>query len=319
MTRKSLLVAAALGVLCPACGQSPDRPAPETPADVARTVDVDAPNGVCPAGAQKVEHVGCVDEGLAFSIDALDTCRAAGEGECSERCQQGDAPSCTALGLVHAFALEASPNTTYAARLLDKACAVGDGMACNDLGVLHAKGIGFPVEIEKAEALYAAGCDRGSIAACANLSMARVWGSDPPENVTRAVSLVKRACEAAADGRSCAALGWMTERGSATARDEKAAAAYYARGCELGDQSACARLGKAYFGGAGVAPDDALAMRYLRQACDSGRSDACTDLAMMYCLGRGIPRDPARSTALVKQACDAGDGAACRAGACKGF
>ena len=293
-------------------------PAPRTEAEATGRSVADAPNGVCPTGSQKIEHVGCVDEGMAFSTDALDSCRNSGARECDERCQKGDAPSCTALALVHQLALETAPNTTYAARLYDKACAGGDGAACNDLGVLHGKGIGFPVDYERAEALYAVACDRGSVMGCANLATSRTWGDHPPDAVSRAVLAVKDACVSAAQPRACAALGAMQAKGSAMPRDQKEAASTLERACSGGDAAACEQLGRAYLQGDGVAPNDDMAMRLFRRACDSARSDACTDLATMYCMGRGMARDADRSAALFRQACEAGDDGACRAKACSG-
>src|SRR5579859_6827601 len=187
---RTSLLAAALGVACPACGQSPDLPAPRTEAEAAvahSASDADAPNGVCRRGAQRIEHLGCVDEELSLPGDALDSCRSAGIKQCEEQCLQGDSPACTALGLVHELALEVKPNTTYAARLFEKGCAAGGGPACNDLGVMHAKGLGMPVDVPRAEVLYAVACDRGDVVGCANLATSRVWGSETPENVGRAV------------------------------------------------------------------------------------------------------------------------------------
>jgi uncharacterized protein len=310
------LLGCLLGVLCPGCGQSPDLAAPRTEAEVSSRAAADAPNGVCPAGAQRIEHVGCVDEELAFSSDALDACRSSGAHECDERCRNGDAPSCTALALVNQLALETAPNTTYAARLFDKACAGGDGAACNDLGVLHGKGLGFPVDYDRAEALFAVACDRGSVVGCANLATSRTWGDSPPDAVGRAVLAVKDACVSAGQPRACAALGAMQAKGSAMPRDEKLAAGTLERACTGGDVAACEQLGKAYLQGDGVAPNDELAIQLFRRACDSARSDACTDLARMYCMGRGGPKDAERSAALFRQACDAGDEAACRANGC---
>lgn len=316
MSGKSGIVTLVLVSLCPACGVSPDLPAPQESPRGAPTADVDAPNGVCRSGADMVAHIGCVDEELSFSTDALNACRSAGESECSQRCQDGDAPSCTALALVHAFALEASANTTYAAHLLDRSCAAGDGAACNDLGVLHGKGLGFPVNVVRAETLYAVACDHGSVVGCANLTLSRTWGAEPPSTVLQAVHTVDRACDSGGDSHACAALGVMRARGSVLSRDEPLAAKLFAKACTAGDVGSCDRLGRAYLSGDGVAPDDVTAVHLFRQGCDHGQAEACTDLANMYCMGRGVPRDPSRSTALLRQTCEAGDAVACRAKAC---
>jgi TPR repeat protein len=319
MTARSALLVALVVAICPACGQSPDIAAPGSGDDAvraARAVDVDAPNGVCRAGARMLPHIGCVDDELSFSVDAIDACRSVGEGECGARCQKGDAPSCTALALVHQFALETQPNTTYAARLLDQSCAAGDGAACNDLGVLHGKGLGFPVDVARAETLYGVACDRGDIGGCANLARARTWGAEPPAPAAHAIETVSRACTSGSDARACAALATLRERGSAMERDEKLAASLFAKACDAGDYPSCDRLGRAYLAGDGVAADEVTALRLFRRACDAAQAEACTDLAQMYCMGRGVPRDAARSTALLRQCCDAGDTVACRARSC---
>jgi len=312
------LPVALFAAFCPACGMSPDPQAPQGPAAAARAVDVDAPNGVCRAGAQMVAHIGCVDAELAFSSESLDACRSTGEPECSVRCQKGDAPSCTSLALVHAFGLETSTNTTYAAELLERSCAAGDGAACNDLGVLHGKGLGFPVDVERAETLYAVACDHGSVIGCANLAGARVWGAEPPATVMQALHTVENACNSGGEPHACTALGLMRARGSGIDRDEKVAASLFTKACESGDVVSCDRLGKAYLAGDGVTPNDITAIQLFRKACDHAQAEACTDLANMYCMGRGVPRDSTRSTALLQQTCEAGDTVACRTKTCGG-
>jgi uncharacterized protein len=316
---KTGFFALALAAICPACGISPDLQAPQGVAASVRAVDVDAPNGVCRSGAQMIPHIGCVDEELSFSKDAINACRSAGEPECSVRCQKGDAPSCTALALVHAFALEASANTNYAAHLLDGSCAAGDGAACNDLGVLHGKGLGFPVDKQRAETLYAVACDHGDVVGCSNLARARIWGEDLPPGVQQALNTVDRACDSASDSHACAALGLMRARGSGVPRDEQLAAKLFAKACDGGDVGSCDRLGKAYLVGDGVAINDVTAIQLFRRGCDDAHAEACTDLANMYCMGRGIPRDATRSTMLLRQTCEAGDPVACRAKACSGL
>jgi TPR repeat protein len=319
MIGKSALLVLLVAAICPACGVSPDLQAPQGPAAAARAVDVDAPNGVCRSGAHIIPHIGCVDDGLSFSQASLDACRSTGEPECSARCQKGDAPSCTGLALVHAFGLETSSNTAYAAQLLDRSCAAGDGAACTDLGVLHARGLGFPVDVERAETLYAVACDHGDIVGCANLASSRTWGADPPTNVLQALRTVESACGSGEALEACGALGLMRARGSGIDRDEHLAAKLFTKACDAGDVVACDRLGKAYLAGDGVTPDDVTALQLFRRGCDRAQAEACTDLANMYCMGRGIPRDAPRSTALLHQTCEAGDPVACHTKTCGGW
>jgi TPR repeat protein len=309
-------IAVLVVILCPACGVTPDFSAPATAPEEARSGLVDAPNGVCRPGAQRLEHFGCVDEGLSFSVDAVEACRAAGEAECDARCQRSDPPSCTALALVHQLALESSPNTTYATRLFEIACKAGDGAGCNDLGILAARGIGQPVDVERAEGLFSVACVHGDIIGCANLTSSRAWGPEPPPHVVQAAQAVATACDSGAEPHACAALGWMRARGSAVGRDEGLAVTLFDKACQAGDVGACEHLGRAYLAGDGVPPDDVTALHLFRRGCDQSLAGACTDLATMYCMGRGVPRDPQRSTALLRQSCEAGDAAACRTKAC---
>ncbi len=311
-----LLIASFLGVVCPACESGRDRGDPLPPAQAASAVDVDAPKGVCREGANMVEHVGCVDDAFAYSVDGVESCREAGLTQCEDACQKGDPSACSSAAILHLLAIETTPNTAYAASFFEKACVAGDGAGCNNLGVLHGKGIGFPVDVDRSETLYAVSCEHGSVVGCANLAMGRAWSSDPPENVKYAASVVQRACMSSADARACSAFGWRLERGSVLARDERQAVELYQKACQGGEPSACERLGKLYLEGTGVAADDVTALNLFRKACNEARSDACTDLATMYCMGRGIPRDPPRSTALLQQACHAGDRAACRSKEC---
>jgi TPR repeat protein len=309
-----VLAASGLAILCPACGGASGTNAPAQSAEA--RIAADAPRGVCRIGSQFVEHFGCIDEELAFSEDALASCRAAGEAKCGELCARSDYASCTSLGVMHHLSLDVSPDEAVAARYFGGGCKGGDGAACADLGLMYAKGLGLPVDVAKAETYYAIGCDLGNVASCTSLASARTVDRDPPPALAHATAVVERACEGTSDVHACAVLGTMYASGSGVARDEAKAAELYERACKAGVASACVKLGHAFLVGEGVHPDDVRALEMFRKGCDRARSDSCTELAVMYCIGRGVPRDAARSSALFQQACDAGDPVACRARKC---
>lgn len=92
-----------------------------------------------------------------------------------------------------------------------------------------------------------------------------------------------------------------------TALDEPSAAAHCARGFATD----CRDLGRArLLGDAGV-QDDRLAAAYLTRACEMGDPAACADLGVLYAIGRGLPQSDERSVALSRRACEQGLGIAC--------
>lgn len=70
-------------------------------------------------------------------------------------------------------------------------------------------------------------------------------------------------------------------RGALVKRDDNAAARYFRRACDLGDESGCRRLGRMYEFGKGVTKNNVEAIRYYLRACDQRDKLQCRNLNEM--------------------------------------
>ena len=80
-------------------------------------------------------HIGCVDDEVSFSPDAVEACRSSGEAECRARCDKGDSGACTALALALGKLLQAGSLKENPMREMVAATSVGvvDGRVLLDL------------------------------------------------------------------------------------------------------------------------------------------------------------------------------------------
>ena len=74
-------------------------------------------------------------------------------------------------------------------------------------------------------------------------------------------------------------------------KDETAAAQWYRKAADQGNEFAQCGLAAMYREGRGVAKDPAEAIPLLRRSAASGRSDAALALGMMYANGEGTSKD----------------------------
>jgi TPR repeat protein len=81
--------------------------------------------------------------------------------------------------------------------------------------------------------------------------------------------------------------------------------------CARGYSTACRELGRAHFLGEGVDQDDRLAAAYLTKACEMGDPGGCGELAVLYAVGRGLRQSDERTAALSRRSCDQGFALAC--------
>jgi TPR repeat protein len=80
--------------------------------------------------------------------------------------------------------------------------------------------------------------------------------------------------------------------------------------CARGFAVACRDLGRAHL--TGERPrDDRLAAAYATKACEIGEASGCADLGVLAATGRGLPQDDTRAAALERRACDAGSALGC--------
>lgn len=111
---------------------------------------------------------------------------------------------------------------------------------------------------------------------------------------------------------ACRRLGGWYGMGSVQVlgkRDDRMSAAWYERGCALGDASSCGSLGSLYdaatdpfTGERNVLRDPARALEFHRKACEGGQDSSCQALAR---------HQAAEALASAEAACAAGDAPTC--------
>ena len=113
-----------------------------------------------------------------------------------------------------------------------------------------------------------------------------------------------------APATECTRLGYehQTRAGS---EDLPLAAAYYRRGCDLGDARACTNLGVTFENGQGVFRDDVKAAELYAKGCTGHDAHGCTYLGFMYQGGRGVPRSPVKAYEMFLAGCDGAHSVGC--------
>jgi hypothetical protein len=152
-------------------------------------------------------------------------CKPYDAADCTERCDDGDAPSCAIAGLMYRDGRGASTDAAKAWTLLRKACAGGDALGCAELSVLHLEDDGLRRDVGQAAELAHVACDSGAANGCtylANLCIDRVGYPETRETCSK--ENVERLREkagalgvrAALDQRAASIAGVMRTRKSWT-------------------------------------------------------------------------------------------------------
>jgi TPR repeat protein len=236
---------------------------------------------------------------------------------CIQACDEGDAGSCTNLGLMYAAGRAGlTKDEARAAALYQRACDGGNKRGCTNLGRMYETGRGgLPTDEVRALALLKGACEAGDAPGCTGLGrMYETGRGGLPKDEARAVALYQSACGAGA-AVGCNDLGvmYLNGRGGLT-KDETRAATLYERACSAGNAVACSNLGVMYVNGRGGLPkDEVRAVGLYQRGCDTGEAPGCVNLGRMYETGRGgLRKDEARATTLYQRACDGGNLIACR-------
>jgi hypothetical protein len=134
---------------------------------------------------------------------------------CMRACDDGDARSCTNLGLMYATGRGGlMKDETRAVALYQRACDTGNADGCNNLGNAYQDGRGgVTKDLVRPVALFQRACDAGSANGCNNLGN-RYFGGEGglTQDPARAVALYQRACDAG-NGSGCNNLGVQYARG----------------------------------------------------------------------------------------------------------
>ncbi len=120
------------------------------------------------------------------------------------------------------------------------------------------------------------------------------------------------ACETG-DGKSCANLGYLNEKGLGMAMDPGEAKELYEIGCESSYPRGCTNLGVLYHRGLGVEEESvAVAADYFRLGCESGDARGCTNLGVIFEKGQGgFERSTSEAARLYQLSCDGGHSGGC--------
>jgi TPR repeat protein len=190
----------------------------------------------------------------------------------------------------------------------DKACGAGVVSACfRQAWDLWRRSGGRGPDSDHALELYQKACLAGSADACADEGHHLM---DRPDRANDTIAVLELSCDLGS-GAGCAHFAFLyaTGSGKIAPKDDKRAAALYAKACDLGDAKGCYNAGIMAEEGRGVARDLARAIARYEEACAGGSSTGCTNLGFHYEHGRGVKKDPARALELYQRGCD---GTACQ-------
>ena len=245
------------------------------------------------------------------SSRAPDACPSAGEAPCGGV----SARECAARALAAWADAQDDREVACVARMLTDACTLGDPPACGYAGRMWIDGRGVAKDAEKGIAMLARACEGGVPLAC----MAGIrWLADGSHAQTiKDGHALRQRLDAEHDcligsGDACTLIGGELYAGRESfARDLARSAAFYERGCDLGNGLACNNLGDALEYGLSVPRDLSRAASLYERACHAGRPIGCANLGHLLEHGEGVAQDVARARTLYRDACTAGDTYGC--------
>jgi len=104
------------------------------------------------------------------------------------------------------------------------------------------------------------------------------------------------------NGNDSIGIAWLISGGTAVARDEKQATAWFLLAAEQGHTNASGPLGHRYLRGLGVEQNDRAAASWFYVGASNGDTPAMSALGGLYAAGRGVPQDWAAAVAWWKKA-----------------
>ena len=291
---RALALAAAAAVA--SCATRPVVVAPEA-----------APATVCP-----LEGCDDVRARIIESSAAASACPAAGAAPCSG----APAPECTERALAAWSEAQDDRGVACVARMLTEACSLGDPRACGFSGRLWIDGRGGQRDPGRGIEMLARACDDGIALSC---RVAIRWLADPQhahlvgddDGRLRARLDMEGDCLGGVEDQ-CSQIGEGYRLGSQSwPQDFVRSAAFYGRGCDLGQRTSCNNLGDAYEYGSGVGRELPRAAALYERACRLGAPIGCANLGHLIENGEGLARDVARARLLYRDACSAGSAYGC--------
>lgn len=162
---------------------------------------------------------------------------ALAEATFRQGCKDGDAHSCSVLGVMYETGHGVVRDERRAARLFGRSCQRGNARACVSMGRMMENGKSVRRDLAGAEMMYDAACRANERQGCFELGRLH---ADRGE-MRRAAKLLGRACD---DGYAlaCDALGVMTQEGRGVRESPARAKSLFLRACRGGHTEACERL-----------------------------------------------------------------------------
>ena len=169
--------------------------------------------------------------------------------------------------------------------LYRKACDENYAAACYRLGYLHLYGsenffgnMSIEKDLNKTVSYYDKSCALDYKLACRNLGNFYRKGLSVEKSASKARELFDKAC--GMDRELCI---WIGDRYKFDAKDYETSRIYYEKSCNQGFEWGCDDLGMMYFSGLGVAKDDKKAAEYFTKACELDKMGfVCYHIAVQY-------------------------------------
>lgn len=155
------------------------------------------------------------------------------EGEASylyKECKNGDALSCSALGLLYQNGDSVTKDKQLSINLLGLSCAKGYGGGCADLAYRYKTGFIVNRDRTRAAKLYKRACDLRNGLGCGEFGAALFHGKGIEKSIKEALPYLELACHNG-HSESCPLAAKIYERGTEVEKDEFSAAHFYQAGC----------------------------------------------------------------------------------------
>ncbi|GHS87700.1 hypothetical protein FACS189487_04330 [Campylobacterota bacterium] len=132
---------------------------------------------------------------IALCAACVTSLFAASIAELEKECKNGNAVSCTELGVLYYEGDDVQQDYAKASELFKKACDQGYAQGCISLGFLYANGDGVPQDYAKANELYKKVCDKGYAQGCTNLGFSYENGDGVKQNNAKALEFYTKSCD----------------------------------------------------------------------------------------------------------------------------
>jgi len=253
---------------------------------------------VCPLG------------GCASAAPRAAACVGCDDG--ARACDERSPERCTARAFDKWAARGAAASLEDVVALFERACDLGDPEGCAYAGRLLLEGRGVARDVGRGTDLLERACDDGALRACDAILRRRYAERSAKIGPWTQTRQQMQATCLRGEGNSCFYVGLYFERGTnGFPHDPRRGAAWYQRGCDLGERVSCNNLANDHYYGDGVAQDFAAAARLYERACREGEPVGCANVGFISEYGDGVPLDMKRAAEMYAIGCSGQSAYAC--------